>query len=106
MPWLLVVAAGLFEVVWVLAMKLSEGFARPGFSLLTLVALVASIGLLGLACRTLPLGVAYCLWVGIGVLGSLLVSHWWLGESLSGLQWFCIALILLGVLGLKLFTPS
>ncbi len=106
MSWFLVVLAGLFEVVWVLAMKLSQGFTRPGFSLLTLVALVASIGLLGFACRQLPLGVAYSLWVGIGVLGSLLASSYWLGESLNWLQWFWVALILLGVMGLKISTPG
>ena len=72
MAWVLLFAAGLLEIVWAYAMKLSQGFTRPGATVVTLIAMIASFGLLSVAMRTLPLGTAYTVWTGIGAVGAFL----------------------------------
>jgi quaternary ammonium compound-resistance protein SugE len=83
MAWMLLLVAGLLEVVWAFTMKLSQGFTRPAASIVTLVAMIASFGLLAVAMRTLPLGTAYTIWTGIGAVGAFLVGIAVLGEPIT-----------------------
>jgi quaternary ammonium compound-resistance protein SugE len=83
MAWMLLLVAGLLEVVWAFTMKLSQGFTRPAASIVTLVAMIASFGLLAVAMRTLPLGTAYTIWTGIGAVGAFLVGIAILGEPIT-----------------------
>lgn len=100
--WLLLLAAGLFEVAWALGLKTTEGFTRPLPTVLTVAAMVASIGLLGLAVRQLPISTAYAVWTGIGALGTAVLGVWWLGEAITPLKAASLALITIGLVGLKL----
>ncbi len=102
MPWSLLLLAGVFEVVWATAMARSEGFTRVGPTVLTVVALVISMALLAAALRDLPLGTAYAVWVGVGVVGTALMGMAWLGEPASPARLLFIGMILAGVIGLKL----
>ena len=106
MSWLLLLAAGLLEIAWALGLKYSEGFTRLWPSLGTVAAMVASLGLLGLALRGLPLGTAYAAWTGIGTVGTALLGLWLFGEPASLPRLLGIALILAGVLLLKVATPG
>lgn len=101
MPWILLFFAGLFEITWAVGLKLSDGFTRFWPTLGTIVALVVSVSLLGLAARTLPIGTAYAVWTGIGAAGTVLVGIWFLGESVSVGRLVCVGLIVTGVLGIK-----
>jgi quaternary ammonium compound-resistance protein SugE len=99
--WLMLVLAGLLEIVWSLSMKASHGFTRHYFTALTLVAAWLSFWLLGLALRELPVGTAYAVWTGIGAVGAAILGIILFGESLSLARIGCIALIVVGILGLK-----
>ncbi len=101
-PWLLVVLAGLFETGWALGLKWSDGFTRPVPSILTLIGAVASFWLLSLAMRSLPVGTAYAVWVGIGTVGTALLAMALFGEPVSPLRIAGIALIVAGIVALKL----
>ena len=102
MSWWIVLCAGLFEVAWAVGLKYSAGFTRPWPSLATLLALLVSLWLLSLALRHLPLGTAYAVWVGIGVLGSALLGVLLFGETLTPLRLFSLGLIIAGVVVLKM----
>ena len=102
MSWGIVLCAGLLEVAWAVGLKYSAGFTRPWPSLATLLALLVSLWLLSLALRHLPLGTAYAVWVGIGVLGSALLGVLLFGETLTPLRLFSLGLIIAGVVGLKM----
>lgn len=102
MSWWIVLCAWLFEVAWAVGLKYSAGFTRPWPSLATLLALLVSLWLLSLALRHLPLGTAYAVWVGIGVLGSALLGVLLFGETLTPLRLFSLGLIIAGVVGLKM----
>lgn len=104
MAWILLTIAGLFEVVWAYSMKLSDGFTRPIPSVITLVMMIASFGLLSLAMRTLPLGTAYTVWTGIGAIGAFIVGITVLGEQLSFMRALAAALIVTGLVLMKLAT--
>jgi quaternary ammonium compound-resistance protein SugE len=104
MAWVLLFVAGLLEVVWAYAMKLSHGFTRPAASLVTLVAMVASFALLSYAMRTLPLGTAYTVWTGIGAVGAFVVGVMWLGESMSPARLTAAALIVSGIVLMRVST--
>jgi quaternary ammonium compound-resistance protein SugE len=106
LAWIYVVIAGLFEVVWATSMKYTEGWTRPWPSVITLVAMLVSFFLLARAMQSLPLGVAYTVWVGIGAVGAALAGWMIIGERLNALQWGCILLIAMGITGLKLATPG
>jgi quaternary ammonium compound-resistance protein SugE len=106
MAWLILCVAGLMEVGWAVGLKYTEGFTRLWPSVGTVLAMVASLALLGLALRSLPLGTAYAVWTGIGSVGTVLVGIWLLGESTDPLRLGCIALIVAGIVGLKLVTPA
>jgi quaternary ammonium compound-resistance protein SugE len=103
--WFLLLLAGLFEVGWAVGLKYSEGFTRLWPSLGTVAAMALSLGLLGLALRSLPLGTAYAVWTGIGTVGTALLGIALLGESGDPLRLACIALIVAGIAGLKLAAP-
>jgi quaternary ammonium compound-resistance protein SugE len=102
MPWILLVVAGLLEVVWATAMKQSEGFTRPVATLVTLVFMAASFWLLSLAMRSLPLGTAYTVWTGIGAVGAFTVGVLALGEAATPLRLLAAALIVGGIVLMKL----
>lgn len=105
MGWLALALAGLFEVGWAVGLKYSEGFTRPVPSILTVLSMIVSLGLLGLALRTLPLGTAYAVWTGIGTVGTAILGIWLFGEPATALRLACIGLVVAGILGLKLVTP-
>lgn len=102
MAWTLLVGAGLLEVVWAIALKQSEGFSRLVPSVVGIVAAVASFAMLAFALRWLPVGTAYAVWVGIGAAGVALAGIVALGDSASAARLGCVALIVAGVIGLKL----
>jgi quaternary ammonium compound-resistance protein SugE len=101
-PWIVLVIAGLFEVVWASAMKQSEGFTRLWPSVITLLAMLASFGLLSWSMRVLPLGTAYMVWTGIGALGAFLFGIVVLGETASAMRLAAAGLILAGLVIMKL----
>jgi len=102
LAWILLVVAGLLEIVWSVSMKASEGFTKPTFTSITLVAAALSFWLLGLALRQLPVGTAYAAWTGIGAVGAAILGIVFFGESLTLARIGCITLIVLGIVGLKL----
>jgi quaternary ammonium compound-resistance protein SugE len=102
LAWLYLIVAGLLEIIWAFTMKQSDGFTRLGPSLVTLIAVLASFGLLTLAMRSLPLGTAYTIWTGIGAVGAFVVGIVALGESASAARIVSAALIVVGLVGLKL----
>ncbi|WP_278392758.1 DMT family transporter [Sphingobium yanoikuyae] len=106
MAWIALFFAGLLEIVWAFAMKQSHGFTRLVPSLITLGAMIASFGLLSLAMRSLPLGTAYMVWTGIGALGAFAVGVAFLGEAISPARLAAAALILSGLVMMKLASPG
>ncbi|HEY1077007.1 MAG TPA: multidrug efflux SMR transporter [Fontimonas sp.] len=102
MSWVYLFLAGLFEIGWALGLKLSEGFSKPWATTFTIVSLVISMSLLGMALRTLPLGTAYAIWTGIGAVGIAIVGMIWFGDGVSAVRIACIAMIVTGIVGLKL----
>jgi quaternary ammonium compound-resistance protein SugE len=94
--------AGLFEIGWAIGLKYTEGFTRLTPTLLTVASMVVSLGLLGLALKTLPVGTAYAIWTGIGTVGTALLGIYLLGEPATVLRLVCIGLIVSGIVGLKL----
>jgi quaternary ammonium compound-resistance protein SugE len=101
-PWLLLIAAGLFEVVWAVSLKSARGFTRLGPSALTLGAMAVSIWLLAQALRSFPVGTAYAVWTGIGAAGTAMVGIWMFGESRDLGRLLSVACIVIGIVGLKL----
>ena len=106
MAWISLVIAGLLEIVWAIGLKYTHGFTRMFPTVITIAAMIASMGLLGLAVRTLPIGTAYAVWTGIGTVGTVLVGIAVLGESASLLRLLCVALIIAGIIGLKLLPHA
>jgi quaternary ammonium compound-resistance protein SugE len=104
MAWASLFLAGVFEIVWASAMKASDGFTRPWPVVLMLVTMALSFALLAYAMRVLPLGTAYAIWTGIGAVGAFCVGIFWLGEAASLFRIVSVALILSGLIGLKLST--
>lgn len=102
MGWLWLVLAGVFEIGWAVGLKYTEGFTRLIPTALTLVAMAASLAMLGLALRTLPLGTAYAVWTGIGSVGTVALGIVLFGEPATVVRLACIGLILAGIVGLKL----
>ena len=105
MAWIILFAAGLFEIGWAVGLKYTEGFTRLWPTLGTVASMVISLGLLGLALRSLPLGTAYAIWTGIGTIGTVALGIILFGEAADALRLGCIALIVAGIAGLKLVTP-
>ncbi|MDF2183121.1 quaternary ammonium compound efflux SMR transporter SugE [Neptuniibacter sp. CAU 1671] len=101
MSWLILFCAGLMEVVWAVGLKYTEGFSKPVPSLITIAAMVASVYLLSIAMRSLPLGVAYAVWVGVGMLGAVIMGILLYQESLSLIKGISLVLMVVGIIGLK-----
>ena len=106
MAWLYLVVAGVLEVVWAYTMKQSHGFSRLVPSVITLVTMVASFGLLSLVMRSLPLGTAYTIWTGIGAVGAFIVGIAVLGEQVSAMRVLAAVLIVSGLVLMKLSSPQ
>ena len=104
MAWVLLFIAGLLEIVWAFTMKLSQGFTRPGASVVTLLTMLASFGLLAASMRTLPLGTAYTVWTGIGAVGAFIVGIVVLGESVTAARMLAAVLIVSGLVLMKAST--
>lgn len=102
MAWLLLLVAGLLEVGWAIGLKYTEGFTRPWPSVLTIAAMVLSVGLLGVAMKTLPVGTSYAVWVGVGAVGTAILGMVLFGEPASAGRLLSLGLIVAGIVGLKL----
>jgi quaternary ammonium compound-resistance protein SugE len=105
MNWAILVVAGIFEVGWAIGLKYTEGFTRLWPSVWTVLEMIISLGLLGIAMKTLPVGTAYSVWVGVGAVGSVVLGIVLLGESASLARVISVSLIVAGIVGLKLSTP-
>jgi quaternary ammonium compound-resistance protein SugE len=106
MNWLILVLAGLFEIAWAIGLKYTDGFTRLWPSVATLVAMVVSVGLLGLAMKSLPVGTAYAVWVGVGAVGTAILGIVLFNESANIGRIISLLLIIAGIIGLKLATPA
>jgi quaternary ammonium compound-resistance protein SugE len=106
LAWVILFIAGLLEVGWAVGLKYTEGFTRLWPTVATAAALVASMALLGLSLRTLPLGTAYAIWTGIGTTGTAVLGILLFREPATAMRLVCIGLIVAGIIGLKLATPS
>jgi quaternary ammonium compound-resistance protein SugE len=104
MAWAYLFVAGLFEVAWAIGLKYTDGFSRLLPSVLTLACMAVSLALLGLALKSLPIGTAYAVWTGIGAVGTAALGIYLFGEPAGVLRLFCIALVVAGILGLKLVS--
>lgn len=106
MAWILLVIAGMFEVGWAIGLKYTEGFTRLWPTVATGVAMLVSLGLLGVAMKTLPVGTAYAVWVGVGAVGTAMLGVVLFGETLNAGRMLSLALIVAGIIGLRLSTTS
>ena len=106
MAWVVLFIAGLFEIGWAVGLKYTEGFTRLWPTVATGVALTMSLALLGIALRTLPLGTAYAVWTGIGSVGTAILGVVLFREPATVMRLLCIGLIVAGIIGLKLASPS
>lgn len=106
MSWLLLILAGLFEIGWAVGLKTTDGFTGPLPTTLTLASMAASVYLLSMAVREIPVGTAYAVWTGIGAIGTVAVAAWVYHEPTDWRRLVCIALIAAGILGLKLTAPA
>ena len=106
MAWTILVIAGLFEVGWAIGLKYTEGFTRPWPTVWTILAMIISLWLLGVAMKSLPVGTAYSVWVGVGAVGTVILGIVLLGEPATAARLISVALIVAGIAGLKLATPG
>ncbi len=106
MAWVVLVLAGLFEIGWAIGLKYTEGFTRLWPSVGTIAAMIVSLGLLGIAMKSLPVGTAYAVWVGVGAVGTAILGIVLFGESANAGRIVSLGLIMLGIVGLKLASPS
>lgn len=106
MAWIVLVVAGLLEIGWAVGLKYTDGFTRLMPSVLTVVTFAASMFLLGVAVRTLPLGTAYAVWTGIGTVGTAVLGMILFDDPATAGRLFCIALIVAGIMGLRLVAPG
>ena len=104
MSWIILFFAGLFEVGWAVGLKYTDGFSRPLPTALTVGAMIISLGLLGLAMKELPLGTAYAIWTGVGAIGTVIAGIILFGESMALFRLASVALIIAGLVGLKVST--
>lgn len=106
MAWLYLFLAGLLEIGWAVGLKYTDGFTRPVPSVLTGITYLASVGMLGLALKTLPLGSAYAIWTGIGIIGTSLFGALVLNEPVTAVRVGCVLMIVAGIAGLKLTATA
>jgi quaternary ammonium compound-resistance protein SugE len=104
--WIVLAVAGLLEIGWAIGLKYTEGFSRLWPTIGTIVSMVASMGMLGIAVNSLPVGTAYAVWTGIGTIGTALLGLVLFGEPASAARLACIAMIAAGIVGLKIVTPD
>ncbi|MDF3136917.1 quaternary ammonium compound efflux SMR transporter SugE [Pseudomonas extremaustralis] len=102
MSWIILFFAGLFEVGWAVGLKYTDGFSKPLPTVLTIAAMAISLGLLGLAMKALPLGTAYAIWTGVGAMGTVIAGIILFGESMALFRLASVALIICGLIGLKI----
>ena len=105
MPWILLVLAGLFEVGWAIGLKYTDGFTKPLPTIGTVAAMAISLGLLGIAMKSLPVGTAYAIWVGVGAVGTVILGIVLFNEPTNPLRLISVGLIIAGLVGLKLASP-
>ncbi len=106
MNWMILVLAGLFEIGWAIGLKYTQGFTRLWPTVGTVLAMLLSVGLLGIAVKALPVGTAYTVWVGVGAIGTAILGIILFGEPANTGRLVSLALILAGIVGLKLSTPA
>ena len=106
MAWIVLVVAGLFEVGWAIGLKYTDGFTRPWPTVGTVAAMFISLALLGVAMKSLPVGTSYAVWVGVGAVGTAILGIVLFGESANAGRLVSLALIVAGIVGLKLATPA
>lgn len=106
MAWIILVIAGLFEVGWAIGLKYTDGFTRVWPTIWTVLAMIISFWLLGIAMKSLPVGTAYSVWVGVGAVGTVILGIVLLGEPANAARLISVALIIAGIGGLKLSTPA
>jgi quaternary ammonium compound-resistance protein SugE len=106
MAWVILIIAGLFEVGWAIGLKYTEGFTRLWPTIWTVLSMVISLWLLGIAMKSLPVGAAYSIWVGVGAVGTVILGIVLLGEPANPARLISVALIIAGIIGLKLATPA
>lgn len=104
MPWIILVIAGLFEIGWAIGLKYSDGFTRLWPSVGTIAAMAVSLGLLAIAMKSLPVGTAYAVWVGVGAVGTVILGIVLFDEPVNAMRIGSVALIIAGLVGLKLAT--
>ena len=102
MAWSMLFIAGLLEIGWAIGLKYTDGFTKLMPSVLTIISMIASVILLGLSLKTLPVGTAYAVWTGIGTVGTAVLCIWLLGDPATTLRIVCIGLIVAGIVGLKI----
>jgi len=106
MNWFILVVAGLFEIGWAIGLKYTEGFTRLWPTVGTVLAMIISLGLLGISMKSLPVGTAYAVWVGVGAVGTAILGIVLLGESANPMRLLSLTVIVAGIVGLKLATPT
>ncbi|MFD0910870.1 DMT family transporter [Ruegeria arenilitoris] len=106
MAWIFLFLAGLFEIGWAVGLKYTDGLSRPLPTVLTAASMIASVVLLGLALRSIPLGTGYAVWTGIGTVGTVIFGILFLAEPATALRLGCVGLILAGIVGLKLLSNT
>ena len=106
MAWVILCVAGLFEVGWAIGLKYTEGFSRLWPTVWTALAMIISLWLLGIAMKSLPVGTAYSIWVGVGAVGTVILGIVLLGEPANTSRLISLALIVAGIIGLKIATPA
>ncbi|WP_461240195.1 DMT family transporter [Paucilactobacillus sp. N302-9] len=102
MAWIYLIIAGLFETAWATTMKLSDGFQKMGYSVLTVVFMAVSVLLLAKAIKVLPLGIAYPIWTGIGAVGAIIAGVILFGDRIPLITWIFVAMLLIGIVGIKI----
>jgi quaternary ammonium compound-resistance protein SugE len=105
MPWIVLVLAGLFEIGWAIGLKYTDGFTKLWPTVGTVVSMIVSLGLLGIAMKSLPVGTAYAVWVGVGAVGTAILGIVLLGEPSNAGRLVSLGLIIAGIVGLKLASP-
>ena len=105
MNWMILVLAGLFEIGWAIGLKYTDGFTKLWPTVGTVASMIISLGLLGIAMKSLPVGTAYAVWVGVGAVGTAILGIVLLGEPANAGRMISLALIIAGIIGLKVFTP-
>ena len=106
MAWVILVIAGLFETGWAIGLKYTEGFTRLWPTIWTILAMIVSLWLLGIAMKSLPVGTAYSIWVGVGAVGTIILGIVLLGEPANAGRLISITFIIAGIIGLKLASPA